>query len=133
MAVKSERGRKIQELLNNSGWSQNQVAHELGVVQQTVSDWINKDRKPNYHELIGFCRLFGVTVESLIDEKSPIVRQAVSDRESAALDRVRAIGLDRVERVLEAVEILGWEEAYRRIIGAQAEIPAPKLAGKPKR
>ena len=56
----------IVELRKRNGYSQSSLAKELGVSQQTVSHWENRDRDPPITMLIKMTEIFGCTLDELV-------------------------------------------------------------------
>ena len=77
---------RLQELRKSSGLSQNSLAKELGVAQQTVAQWEKGTREPNIEMLIKISTFFSVSVDDLLDVGS------VSDFEKMLVE------VDKVEK-----------------------------------
>ena len=52
---------KIIELRKKSGWSQEELAEQLGVSRQAVSKWEGAQSIPDLERVLAMSRLFGVS------------------------------------------------------------------------
>lgn len=64
----------IQEFRKQKGYTQSSLAKELGVSQQSVSNYENGSREPPIAILIALSDLFGCTIDELVrgGEKSEL-------------------------------------------------------------
>lgn len=67
-------GRRIQELRQGQGYSQDALSEHLGVTRQALSRWENGLSAPSIDTLITLSKLFGVSIEEILclDEKTEI-------------------------------------------------------------
>ncbi len=64
---------KIIELRRQKGWSQEELAEQLGVTRQSVSKWEGNQSTPDVEKILLMSQLFGVTTDSLLkDEESGV-------------------------------------------------------------
>ncbi len=56
----------FKEARKQSGFTQAQVAKELGIHQSNISDWENDISRPEYEKLIELARLYEVSVYDLL-------------------------------------------------------------------
>lgn len=59
-------GEKILSLRKARGWSQEELAEQIGVTRQAVSRWESGAAKPDTDKVISICDLFGVSADYLI-------------------------------------------------------------------
>lgn len=59
-------GEKVKELRRKKGWTQAQIANEIGVTKSVISFYENKDRSPSPEVLIKFAELFQVSTDYLL-------------------------------------------------------------------
>ena len=62
-------GEKILNLRKARGWSQEELAEQVGVTRQAVSRWEAGTAKPDADKIIAICDLFGVSADYLLREK----------------------------------------------------------------
>ena len=71
---------KIVSLRKKAGWSQEELAEQLGVTRQSVSKWEGAQSVPDMDKVVQMSRLFGVTTDYLL--KDEIEEQAALVEES---------------------------------------------------
>lgn len=59
---------KLQLLRKQNGYSQEQLADQIGIARQTVSKWENGQAVPELSGLIALSELYGVTIDRLVKE-----------------------------------------------------------------
>ena len=59
---------KITEERKKNGWSQEELANQLGVSRQAVSKWENGTSDPSTSNLFALAKLYGISVEELLKE-----------------------------------------------------------------
>lgn len=77
---------KIVSLRKKAGWSQEDLAENLGVTRQSVSKWEGAQSVPDMDKVVMMSRLFGVTTDYLL--KDEIEEQAAALVEESPLRRV---------------------------------------------
>ena len=60
---------KIVTLRKRAGWSQEELAAQLGVSRQSVSKWEGAQSVPDMQKVVQMSRLFGVTTDCLLKEE----------------------------------------------------------------
>ena len=76
---------KIISLRKKAGWSQEELAEQLGVTRQSVSKWEGAQSVPDMDKVVQMSRLFGVTTDFLL--KDEIEEQAVVPAEEKSILR----------------------------------------------
>lgn len=62
-------GQTIYRLRTERGMSQEDLSNELGVSRQSISKWENNSAVPELEKLLTMSRLFGVTLDQLVNEE----------------------------------------------------------------
>ena len=64
---------KLIQLRKKSGWSQEELAEQLGVSRQSVSKWEGAQSFPDIEKIVKMSQLFGVSTDYLLkeDEEAP--------------------------------------------------------------
>lgn len=62
-------GDKILNLRKARGWSQEELAEQVGVTRQAVSRWESNAAKPDTDKIVDICDLFGVSADYLLRDK----------------------------------------------------------------
>lgn len=87
---------KIIQLRKKAGWSQEELASQLGVTRQSISKWEGAQSIPDMDKLLKLSRLFGVSTDYLLkdelEESEPI--------DSAPETAVRRITLEQASNYL---------------------------------
>ena len=60
---------KIISLRKKTGWSQEELAEQLGVPRQSVSKWEGAQSVPDMDKIVALSRLFGVTTDYLLKDE----------------------------------------------------------------
>lgn len=63
-------GKKIKALRNNSKFTQAELAERLGVTKSSIASYENDSRQPSYEVLIKIARIFNVSIDYLLLERS---------------------------------------------------------------
>lgn len=110
---------KIIDLRKKAGWSQEELAAQLGVTRQSVSKWEGAQSMPDMEKILQMSRLFGVTTDYLLKDEIETTQQPGScvQAEDAA------VSLEEQPRVLRRVSM---EEAAQYLTLRQTA--APKMA-----
>ena len=120
---------KIMKLRKQNGWSQEELAMQLGVSRQSVSKWESGTSIPDLERIIKLSRIFGVSTDYLIKdeiEEIPAEGQAVTVDSGVEPDEsARYLSLEDAGTFLEIVK----ESAPRIALGVAACIlcPAPLI------
>lgn len=64
-------GGRIAELRRQKGWSQENLAEQLGVTRQSVSKWESDASVPDLDKIVSLSDLFGVSTDYLIKDDEP--------------------------------------------------------------
>ena len=62
---------RLQKIRKEHGYSQEQLADELGVSRQAVSKWERGEASPDTDNLIALARLYNISIDYLLFEKLP--------------------------------------------------------------
>ena len=80
---------KIVSLRKKAGWSQEELAEQLGVTRQSVSKWEGAQSVPDMDKVVQMSRLFGVTTDYLLkDELEEEAPCAAAQEDDTPLHRV---------------------------------------------
>lgn len=73
---------KIMELRKKSGWSQEELAEQLGVSRQSVSKWENGESVPELDKIIRMSELWNVSTDFLLKEEETMQEEPVEENTS---------------------------------------------------
>jgi transcriptional regulator with XRE-family HTH domain len=80
---------KLQSLRKQNGYSQEQLAEEIGIARQTISKWENGQAVPELSGLLALSRLYGVTIDRIVkedDECNTLLRQKAETNKNEIID-----------------------------------------------
>lgn len=81
-----------------NGWSQEELAEQLGVTRQAVSKWEGAQSTPDLQRLLEMSKLFGVTVDYLIKDEMDVAECIPADAQGESL--VRRVSMDEANDFL---------------------------------
>ena len=70
---------KIMTLRKRAGWSQEELAAQLGVSRQSVSKWEGAQSVPDMQKVVQMSRLFGVTTDYLLKDEIEAAEPTVNE------------------------------------------------------
>lgn len=117
---------KITSLRKRNGWSQEELANQLGVSRQSVSKWESTASMPDINKIMRMSELFGVSTDYLLRddmEQPPQTEQPVPMSSSTTDDDARHISLDEATAILDA-----FRQAGRRMGFAVSLLVASPIA-----
>ena len=87
---------KIMTLRKRAGWSQEELAAQLGVSRQSVSKWEGAQSVPDMQKVVQMSRLFGVTTDYLLKEELGEPEPAQSEPDAP----LRCVTMEQAARYL---------------------------------
>ena len=90
---------KIIQLRKKAGWSQEELAEQLGVSRQSVSKWEGAQSIPDLNKIIAMSQLFGVSVDYLVKDEIEI-EDPILPAEDAPASPVRRITMAEANEFL---------------------------------
>lgn len=93
---------KIIDLRKKNGWSQEELADQLGVSRQSISKWEGAQSVPDMNRILAMSRLFGVSTDYLLkDELEPEQAQADPDEILPEESPLRRVEMEEANAFLE--------------------------------
>ena len=80
---------RLREVLGDRGVMQKELAAELDLPQQTMSNYVTGKRQADYETLVEICDVLGITMDYLFGRSSSPTA-AVSDQDAALLQAYHA-------------------------------------------
>ena len=115
---------KIIELRKKNGWSQEELAHQLGVSRQAVSKWESASSIPDLDKILKLSQVFGVSTDYLLkDEMELEPPTVVVEVDSDDTEQVKQITLEEATTFLE----LKLEGAKWIALAVAAMVLSPEL------
>ncbi len=93
---------KIIELRKKSGWSQEQLASELGISRQSVSKWESGMSIPDIDKIIKMSALFGVSTDYLL--KDELENETKSETSETDEQECRVVSVEEANTYMQLVE-----------------------------
>lgn len=90
---------KITQLRKKAGWSQEELAEQLGVSRQSVSKWEGAQSIPDMNKILAISRLFGVSVDYLVKDELE-EEEAVLPAEDFAAEPIRRVTIAEAREYL---------------------------------
>ena len=92
-------GKRIAHLRKEKGLTQEELAQHMGISPQAVSKWENDQTCPDISALPKLARLFGVTVDELLEgrEETPAVRMLPPEQRRDIKDMLLRITVDSAQ------------------------------------
>ena len=118
---------KIAELRKKNGWSQEELAGQLGVSRQSVSKWESASSIPDLDKILKMSEIFGVSTDYLLkDSDEPeeeILTHAVPDTTSDSVNDcdLRTVSLEEANTFMDIVR----DMAAKVAAGVSICIPDP--------
>ena len=118
---------KLYRRMVQLGLTQQALSLRAGVSDSEVSRLLNgQSKRPGLHNILRLARALGVSVDYLADdelEDDPLIPDApIGDEEREVVERSRSLGFRDVLKVLDAVRILGFDVAIRRLYGLDVRL-----------
>ena len=101
---------KIAELRKKNGWSQEELAGQLGVSRQSVSKWESASSIPDLDKILKMSEVFGVSTDYLLKDSNEPEEEAFAE---AALDvttvsdndcKIRTVSLEEANTFMDIVQ-----------------------------
>ena len=127
IATKGKFAIKLKELREQVGFSQTQLANELGISRGSISHYENGERQPDVDVLVWLCKYFNVSADYLIglsdvatlntdmqavcdyigldDVSVGIVKNAATTRKNVLL----MINNGKVKKIMETEGVIEWQ------------------------
>ena len=104
---------KIITLRKKEGWSQEELASQLGVTRQSVSKWEGAQSVPDLDKVVQMSRLFGVSTDYLLKDELEEEEFVESEADETPLRRVtmeQAADYLSLRRAAAQAFSTGWNE-----------------------
>lgn len=118
---------KITELRKKSGWSQEELANQLGVSRQSVSKWESGASIPDLDRILKLSQIFGVSTDYLLkDEMLEMPPQSIGDlMETKEDDGLRTVTLEEASAFIDAK--LSYAKGMGAAVAACIVSPTPLI------
>lgn len=124
-------GERIARLRREQGWSQEELAQQLGVSRQSVSKWESGQSVPDLDKVLRLSEIFGVSTDYLLKEplpaEVPAAQPVLTEPEPVML--ARRVTLEEAERFLAAKDATRGTIALATALCILSPIPLLLLGG----
>ena len=93
---------KIVDLRKKNGWSQEELAEQLGVSRQAVSKWESAQSVPDMGRVVQMSELFGVTTDYLLKDQMELPEIVSTDLSEGVT--LRTVGMEEANAFLKVKE-----------------------------
>ena len=112
---------KIILLRKRKGWSQEELAEQLGVTRQSVSKWEGAQSVPDIQKIIQMSEIFGVTTDYLlkdeIEDTKTEDKEVINRKESEDNpEELRVLTMNRGIRISQTPQGSGTEDGRCHIV-----------------
>ena len=122
-------GDKILQLRKQNGWSQEELAAQLGVSRQSVSKWESGTSIPDLERILKISQIFGVSTDYLLkdemEEASEEVKFVIEEEEES----LRKVSLEEAGEYLEEIKSYAPKMAAAVAVCILSPIPLILLGG----
>lgn len=94
---------KIMTLRKKNGWSQEELASQLGVSRQSVSKWESAGSIPDLDKILQMSRIFGVSVDYLLKDELETEEYTSEDYPDSG-EPIRRVSMDEAYGYMEATD-----------------------------
>ncbi len=91
---------KIMEERKKNGWSQEELASQLGVSRQSVSKWESAGSIPDIQRIIQMADLFGVTTDYLLKEEKELKEEPILTSQVITDENIRRVSMEEANDYL---------------------------------
>jgi transcriptional regulator with XRE-family HTH domain len=88
-----ELSKRIKELRNEKGWSQEVLAEHAFVSRQTISNWETEKSYPDVHSLLILSNIFGVSLDELIKGDVERMKNTINNEDAGRLKKIQLLGV----------------------------------------
>lgn len=136
MFIMNSVGAKISELRKKHNMTQMELADKMNISFQAVSNWERGNSMPDIGKLPELAQLFGVTIDELLGEESPVIHAVMEDKiEECAItpEELSAVAPilrpQQVDTLFEKLPQVSWEEIMGLLPFVSQDV-IDQLAGK---
>jgi HTH-type transcriptional regulator, cell division transcriptional repressor len=84
-------GRRITDARETLGWSQEDLAHRMGVTVDTISGWESEERDPRSNRIITLAGVLGVSAHWLLDGSAEFAPDDSTNPAAAARAQLQSV------------------------------------------
>lgn len=125
-----ETAQRLADLRRSKGFSQEGLARKLGLSRQAVSKWERAESSPDTENLISLAKLYGVSLDELLNPSDEIEDDIEFENEDRARQREAEAATQASDAAAKAAQAASWSAqaanaATAQVTGAGAAGPTP--------
>lgn len=101
---------RIKELRKKNGWSQKELAKNVGVKASAISMWENDKRRPDFNSLVSLANIFDISIDYLIGRERIEDDDAIFQQD--LLDAFHSLNENGKQFILEQIAFLSNKEIF---------------------
>ena len=94
---------RLQKLRKEKGYSQEQLAEELGISRQAVSKWERAESSPDTDNLICLAKLYGISLDELLSTDET-VEEIIENKDTSEEETTLEVKIPKIEKELTKKE-----------------------------
>ncbi len=95
-------GQKLRQARKREGYTQHQLAEQIGAKHNSVSNWEKDQNTPSAHMLAAICRVLQTPADYFFEQQRP----GMSEMEFALWDEIQQLDQDNLRDVLQFVQYI---------------------------
>ena len=125
-----ETAQRLADLRRSKGFSQEGLARKLGLSRQAVSKWERAESSPDTENLISLAKLYGVSLDELLNPSDEIEDDIEFENEDRARQREAEAATQASDAAAKAAQAASWSAqaanaATAQVSGTGAAGPTP--------
>lgn len=115
-----ETAQRLADLRRSKGFSQEGLARKLGLSRQAVSKWERAESSPDTENLISLAKLYGVSLDELLNPSDEIEDDIEFENEDRARQREAEAATQASDAAAKAAQAASWSAQAANAATAQA-------------
>ncbi len=115
-----ETAQRLADLRRSKGFSQEGLARKLGLSRQAVSKWERAESSPDTENLISLAKLYGVSLDELLNPSDEIEDDIEIENEDRARQREAEAATQASDAAAKAAQAASWSAQAANAATAQA-------------
>ena len=118
-----ETAQRLADLRRSKGFSQEGLARKLGLSRQAVSKWERAESSPDTENLISLAKLYGVSLDELLNPSDEIEDDIEFENEDRARQREAEASIENDPFIQQMVQQFGAVVRHDTIEPVEAPVP----------
>lgn len=107
-SILNQFAKNFTDLLRIKGITQQEIAYKLGVKQNTISQWANGKREPDYDNLLRICFFLDTTPTEILGDSTAkrVLKQVEEENQKFIEEYSKPLTKEDIERVINNMKNL---------------------------